>query len=110
MNVGMDVSIRSLEAAQKQLKLDRLPAGGRASEADPRFVDLSRQTIGRGDAAAVVEVIEHLDPARLSALERDNHRRFERRFQLLDRPGKELGEPGPGSRPSSIAAASRVVE
>lgn len=69
--VGMDVSIRSLEMAQKRLKLDRL--SDRQAE---RLKLIHGSLIYRDkrlegfDAAAVVEVIEHLDPPRLSAFER----------------------------------------
>lgn len=69
--VGMDVSIRSLEIAQRRLRLDRLPE--RQAE---RIKLIHGSLIYRDDrlanfdAAAVVEVIEHLDPPRLSALER----------------------------------------
>jgi 3' terminal RNA ribose 2'-O-methyltransferase Hen1 len=69
--VGLDVSYRGLERARARLTLDRLP---------PRQVE--RITLLHGaltyrdrrlagfDAAAVVEVIEHLDPPRLAAFER----------------------------------------
>ncbi len=69
--VGMDVSYRALEIAQSRLKLDRLPARqkeritllhGSLTYRDKRLEGY--------DAAAVVEVIEHLDLARLSAFER----------------------------------------
>ena len=69
--VGMDVSIRSLEIASKRLKLERLPPKqaervelmhGSLMYRDRRFEAF--------DAAAVVEVIEHLDPPRLAAFER----------------------------------------
>ncbi len=69
--VGMDVSIRSLEMARKRLKLDRFP--DRQTE---RLKLIHGSLIYRDkrlegfDAAAVVEVIEHLDSPRLSALER----------------------------------------
>lgn len=69
--VGMDVSIRSLESAQKRLKLDRLPE----KQAD-RLKLIHGSLIYRDkrldgfDATAVVEVIEHLNPPRLSAFER----------------------------------------
>ena len=69
--VGMDVSVRSLEIAQKRLNLERLPE--RQAE---RLQLIHGSLIYRDarlagfDAAAVVEVIEHLDPPRLSALER----------------------------------------
>ncbi|MDA1166521.1 MAG: 3' terminal RNA ribose 2'-O-methyltransferase Hen1, partial [Planctomycetota bacterium] len=69
--VGMDVSIRSLEIAHKRLKVERLPERqaerlnlihGSLIYRDKRFAGF--------DAAAVVEVIEHLDPPRLAAMER----------------------------------------
>lgn len=69
--VGLDVSIRSLEIARRRLKLDRLPAAqaervrlihGSLTYRDKRLAGF--------DAAAAVEVIEHLDPPRLSAFER----------------------------------------
>jgi 3' terminal RNA ribose 2'-O-methyltransferase Hen1 len=69
--VGLDVSIRALEIAQRRLKLERLPASqservrlihGALTYRDRRLENF--------DAAAVVEVIEHLDPPRLSAFER----------------------------------------
>ena len=69
--VGMDVSIRSLEMAQKRLKLDRL-----SSRQAERLKLIHGSLIYRDkrleefDAAAVVEVIEHLDPPRLTAFER----------------------------------------
>jgi 3' terminal RNA ribose 2'-O-methyltransferase Hen1 len=69
--LGMDVSFRSLEMASEKLKLDRLPPKqrehinlihGSLMYRDPR--------LSAYDAAAVVEVIEHLDPPRLAAFER----------------------------------------
>ncbi len=69
--VGVDVSHRALEIAAEKLHLDRLPPQqrqrvqllhGSLTYADRRLTGY--------DAAAVVEVIEHLDPPRLSAFER----------------------------------------
>lgn len=69
--VGLDVSIRTLEVAQRRLKVDRLPTmqanrlkliHGSLMYRDKRLESF--------DAAAVVEVVEHLDPPRLSAFER----------------------------------------
>ncbi len=69
--VGLDVSIRSLEAARDRLKLDRMPEG---QAARLRLIHGSLTYRDRRlegfDAASVVEVVEHLDPPRLSALER----------------------------------------
>lgn len=69
--VGMDVSIRSLEIAQGRLKLDRIP--DRQAERIKLIhgsLIYRDQRLANFDAAAVVEVIEHLDPPRLSAFER----------------------------------------
>jgi 3' terminal RNA ribose 2'-O-methyltransferase Hen1 len=68
---GMDVSSHALEAAADRLRLDRLPE-----------LQRKRLTLFQGsltyrdarlsgyDAATAVEVIEHLDPPRLSSFER----------------------------------------
>jgi 3' terminal RNA ribose 2'-O-methyltransferase Hen1 len=68
--VGLDVSIRALEAAQKRLKLDRLPEkqAERVKLMHGSLIYRDRRLDGF-DAAAVVEVIEHLDPPRLSVFE-----------------------------------------
>jgi 3' terminal RNA ribose 2'-O-methyltransferase Hen1 len=68
---GMDVSIRSLESASDYLRLESLPSmqrqriqlmHGSLMYKDKRFEEY--------DAASVIEVIEHLDEARLVAFER----------------------------------------
>jgi 3' terminal RNA ribose 2'-O-methyltransferase Hen1 len=69
--VGMDVSSRALEIAERRLRLDRLAEmqlrrihlmQGSLVYRDPRLAGF--------DAACAVEVIEHLDPWRLEAFER----------------------------------------
>jgi 3' terminal RNA ribose 2'-O-methyltransferase Hen1 len=69
--LGMDVSYRSLEIAKDKLNLDRLPPKqleriqliqGSLTYRDKRLEGF--------DAAALVEVIEHLDTDRLKALEK----------------------------------------
>jgi 3' terminal RNA ribose 2'-O-methyltransferase Hen1 len=69
--VGMDVSIRSLEAARDRLKLDRMPErqAARIRLLHGSLIYRDRRLEGF-DAAAVVEVVEHLDPPRLAAFER----------------------------------------
>lgn len=69
--VGLDVSIRSLERAQKRLKLERLPdrQAERVRLIHGSLMYRDRRLEGF-DAAAVVDVIEHLDAPRLSAFER----------------------------------------
>jgi 3' terminal RNA ribose 2'-O-methyltransferase Hen1 len=69
--VGMDVSYRTLEIAAERLNLERLPQVQRE-----RIRLLHGSLVYRDarlsgfDAAAVVEVIEHLDAPRLAAFER----------------------------------------
>ena len=69
--VGMDVSIRTLETAHDRLKLDRLPErqAARIKLIHGSLIYRDRRLEGF-DVAAVVEVVEHLDPPRLSAFER----------------------------------------
>ena len=69
--VGMDVSHQSLKIAQKRLHYDRLP------EKQKQRLNLLQgslcyrdKRLEGYDAAAVIEVIEHLDASRLSAFER----------------------------------------
>ncbi|HTC93130.1 MAG TPA: 3' terminal RNA ribose 2'-O-methyltransferase Hen1 [Terriglobales bacterium] len=69
--VGMDVSYRSLEVAQERLRLDTLPATQkkriRLFQGSLMYKD---KRLAGFDAAAVVEVIEHLDEPRFAAFER----------------------------------------
>jgi 3' terminal RNA ribose 2'-O-methyltransferase Hen1 len=69
--VGLDVSIRTLEAAQRRLKVDRLPTmqANRLKLIHGSLMYRDKRLEGF-DAAAVVEVVEHLDPPRLAAFER----------------------------------------
>ncbi|MFC4586936.1 3' terminal RNA ribose 2'-O-methyltransferase Hen1 [Sphaerisporangium corydalis] len=68
---GVDVSSRALTMAARRLKLDRMPEARRArldlfqgalTYTDDRFAGY--------DAAVLMEVVEHVDPPRLPALER----------------------------------------
>lgn len=69
--IGLDVSMQSLQRAAQRLGYDRLP-----SMQKDRITLLHGSLMYRDkrlsgfDAAAVVEVIEHLDPPRLKAFER----------------------------------------
>ncbi len=69
--VAIDVSHRALEIASERLHLDRLPEKQRARlkllQGSLMYRD---KRLAGYDAAAVVEVIEHLDPPRLAAFER----------------------------------------
>ncbi|WP_235094614.1 3' terminal RNA ribose 2'-O-methyltransferase Hen1 [Streptomyces sp. A1-5] len=68
--VGMDVSMRALQEARRRLRLDRLP------ERQAQRVRLVQGSLAytdsrlKGfDAAVLSEVVEHVDPERLPALE-----------------------------------------
>jgi len=69
--VGIDVSWRALEVAGERLRLDQLPLRQRERirllHGSLMYRD---RRIAGFDAAAVVEVVEHLDPPRLAAFER----------------------------------------
>jgi 3' terminal RNA ribose 2'-O-methyltransferase Hen1 len=72
--VGMDVSLRSLEKAEEKLGMG---VGGRLPDRQRERLKLMHgsllyrdQRLAGFDAAAVVEVIEHLDEPRLAAFER----------------------------------------
>jgi 3' terminal RNA ribose 2'-O-methyltransferase Hen1 len=69
--MGLDVSIRTLEVAQRRLRVDRLPTmqANRLKLIHGSLMYRDKRLEGF-DAAAVVEVVEHLDPPRLSAFER----------------------------------------
>jgi 3' terminal RNA ribose 2'-O-methyltransferase Hen1 len=69
--VGVDVSHRALEIAQRRLNWERMPERQRQRirllHGSLTYRDRRLEGF---DAAAVVEVIEHLDPSRLRAFER----------------------------------------
>ncbi len=69
--VGMDVSVVSLDRARRKLKLERLApmVAERLTLLHGSLLYRDRRLDGY-DAAAVVEVIEHLDAPRLAAFER----------------------------------------
>ena len=69
--VGLDVSMQALTRASKRLGYDRLPPKQkeRIELIHGSLIYRDRRIAGF-DAAAVIEVVEHLDPPRLSAFER----------------------------------------
>jgi 3' terminal RNA ribose 2'-O-methyltransferase Hen1 len=89
--VGVDVSMRALETAKRRLRLDRQSTSqaqrlklmhGSLMYRDKRLAGF--------DAAAVVEVVEHLDPPRLAALERVLFEFARPRTIVLTTPNREF--------------------
>ena len=88
--VGMDVSHRSLEVAVSHLRFDRMPDRQRKRIEVIQGSLLYRDKRLNGfDAAALVEVIEHLDPPRLAALERVLFVFARPRHVLITTPNRE---------------------
>lgn len=88
--VGMDVSLAWLERAERRLKLDRLPPAQaqRIRLIHGSLVYRDRRLEGF-DAAAIVEVVEHLDPERLAAFERSVFEFARPRTVVLTTPNRE---------------------
>ncbi|BEP14989.1 3' terminal RNA ribose 2'-O-methyltransferase Hen1 [Acidothermaceae bacterium B102] len=69
--LGVDVSHRALETATKRLGLERMPDTQRTRlELLQSSVTYRDDRLAGHDAVVLMEVIEHVDPARLPALER----------------------------------------
>jgi 3' terminal RNA ribose 2'-O-methyltransferase Hen1 len=88
--VGLDVAIRTLEVAQRRLKLERLPTmqAERVKLIHGSLMYRDQRLEGF-DAAAVVEVVEHLDPPRLLAFERVLFEFARPRTVVLTTPNRE---------------------
>jgi 3' terminal RNA ribose 2'-O-methyltransferase Hen1 len=74
---GVDVSMRALQSAAERLELERMPERQRARlrllQGSLMYRDSRLEAGGEApgfDAATLVEVVEHMDPARLAAMER----------------------------------------
>lgn len=68
--VGVDVSTRALSIARRRLRLDRLPAAvTRRLTLRQGSLTYTDNALRGYDAAVLMEVIEHIDPPRLPAVE-----------------------------------------
>ncbi|KAA9380696.1 3' terminal RNA ribose 2'-O-methyltransferase Hen1 [Microbispora cellulosiformans] len=68
---GMDVSARALALAKRRLRADRMPDAKRARlELFQGSLTYTDARLAGYDAAVLMEVVEHVDPPRLPALER----------------------------------------
>lgn len=101
--VGMDVSIRSLEIAARRLRLDDLPPRQRERIRLMHGSLMYRDKRLAGfDAAAVVEVVEHLDPPRLAAFERVVFEFARPATVILTTPNREYNATWPNLAPGAL--------
>ena len=88
--VGMDVSHRALKIAQERLHYDQLPENERKRlRLFQGSLNYRDERLAGYDAAAVIEVIEHLDLPRLAAFERVLFECARPRTVVLTTPNRE---------------------
>ncbi len=109
--VGLDVSHHALQWARRRLRLEELPPSqrqrirllhGSLTYKDDRLKGF--------DAAAVVEVIEHLDPARLRAFEQALFHHARPKLVALTTPNREYNVRFPGLAPGALRHGSHRFE
>lgn len=101
--VGVDVSIRALEIAADRLRLDDLPPRQRERIRLMHGSLMYRDKRLSGfDAAAVVEVVEHLDPPRLAAFERVVFECARPETVVLTTPNREYNAAWPNLAPGTL--------
>jgi len=101
--VGADVSHRALETAARRLRLDRMPSAqrGRVNLMQTALTYRDRRLAGF-DAAAVVEVIEHLDPVRLAGFTRVLFGATRPRTVVVTTPNREYNALFDGMAPGAM--------
>jgi 3' terminal RNA ribose 2'-O-methyltransferase Hen1 len=108
---GVDVSHRALEIARERLNLERLPQAqqdklsllqGSLTYRDARFAGY--------DAATLVEVVEHLDAARLGVLARVVFECARPRAVIVTTPNREYNARFPGLAPGQLRHADHRFE
>src|SRR5579885_2922880 len=88
--LGIDVSSQALAIARRRLRLERLPAAQRERiQIDQGSLLYRDRRLEGFDVAALVEVIEHLDPPRLSAMERVLFEHARPRRVVITTPNRE---------------------
>jgi 3' terminal RNA ribose 2'-O-methyltransferase Hen1 len=101
--VGADVSHRALEAAARRLRLDRMPSAQRARvHLMQTALTYRDRRLAGFDAAAVVEVIEHLDPMRLAGFTRVLFGATRPRTVVVTTPNREYNALFDGLPPGAV--------
>jgi 3' terminal RNA ribose 2'-O-methyltransferase Hen1 len=89
--VGVDISHRALELATRRLRLERLaPMQRERVQLFQTALTYRDRRLENFDAAAVVEVVEHLDPPRLRSFERVLFGEARPRVVVVTTPNREF--------------------
>lgn len=101
--VGADVSARELERAARRIGTDRLPDTVAARlELLQTSATYRDERLSGVDAVTLVEVVEHLDPPRLPALERSVFAHTRPRTVVVTTPNAEHNVRYPGLAPGAF--------
>lgn len=93
--VGTDVSLRALERARRRLRTDERPENDRLTLFHSSLL-LRDARLAGFDAAALVEVLEHLEPTRLEMFERILFGYMKPKTVVLSTPNREYNAVWPG--------------
>jgi len=109
--LGVEVSAVALEQAARRLKLERMNERRRARIGLIQGALTYRdQRIAGYDAAALSEVIEHLDPDRLAALEQVVFQHARPRVVVITTPNREYNAKFEGMAPDQLRHADHRFE
>ena len=101
--VGVDVSVRALEAASRRLHVETMsPKMRERVRLFQGSVTYRDRRLAGFDAAVLMEVIEHVDPARLTALERSVFGEAVPATVVVTTPNREYNAMFEGLRPGSL--------
>jgi 3' terminal RNA ribose 2'-O-methyltransferase Hen1 len=100
--VGLDVSVQALLIANKKLKLERQEHVTKRIELIHGALTYRDQRLMGFDAAVLIEVIEHLDEARLKALERVVFEFARPQLLIVTTPNREYNALFPDLEPTKL--------
>src|SRR5262249_15025760 len=102
-NLGVDVGIQDLEAATRRRRPDRVGERGRARvDIVQGALTYRDRRIEGFDAAALVEVIEHLEPDRLASVERVVFEFARPGLVVVTTPNREYNSTFEGLKPGQL--------
>jgi 3' terminal RNA ribose 2'-O-methyltransferase Hen1 len=109
--LGLDVATQDLEAAARRLRLDRLSERDRARiEIVQGALTYRDKRIEGFDAAALVEVIEHVEPDRLASVERAVFEFARPGLVVVTTPNREYNATFAGLQPGQFRHADHRFE